>query len=80
MKFKFLIIDLSEGSVSGTNEEIVAKEFAQSDDYYVVNTETGIWMMDESNSKEIKEQDTYQLSNGNPVLRDDLPSASLDDV
>lgn len=61
MKFKYYIIDLQEGAVTGTASDKVAKEFSQSDDFFVVDSEIGQWLMDDHNKVEIKEQRTYDL-------------------
>lgn len=55
MKFRYYIADTFDGDMKGTNDPEVAKEFAICDDYFVVDTETGAWMADEGEAREIKE-------------------------
>lgn len=44
MKFRFYITDLLEGKVVGTDDEAVAKNFADSADCFVVDAEEGRWL------------------------------------
>ena len=44
MKFKYYVTDLSSGSVKGTNNDATANELADSEDFFVVNAETGNWL------------------------------------
>lgn len=44
MSFRFLITDLFAGDVKGTNDPETAKEYAASDDFFVVDCETREWI------------------------------------
>lgn len=44
MKFRYYITDLFNGQISGSNNEDQAKELAQCEEYFVVDTETGQWL------------------------------------
>ena len=45
MTFKFLITDLNEGSVSGTNDPDLAQDLFACADYCVVDSTTGEWLL-----------------------------------
>lgn len=55
MKFRFYITDVHEGVVEGTNEEAVAVYFAESEDYFVIEAETGLWLQPDGTRDEIAE-------------------------
>lgn len=76
MKFRFYITDISEGNVVGTNDKAVAYEIAQSEDYYVVDTETGDWIMADGEATAIEET-TYTL---NPQEPDSEDGPTSDDI
>lgn len=59
MKFRYYITDTFRGLVVGTNSEEVAKDFTACDEYFVVDSETGVWLMD-SNPLDIKEFNTTE--------------------
>jgi hypothetical protein len=44
MKFRYMITDLHEGSVKGTNDEEKAIDLSQSEDYFVVDTKNCAWL------------------------------------
>lgn len=44
MKFRYYITDLMEGNICGTNSVETAEYFALSEDYFVVDSETGMWL------------------------------------
>lgn len=44
MKFRFYVTDPFDGSLKGTNSEETARHFAECDDFFVVDTETGMWL------------------------------------
>lgn len=54
MAFIFYITDLYDGSVKGTNDENLAKEYAKCEDFFVVNAETSMWLKPD-NEAEVKE-------------------------
>lgn len=43
-KFRYYITDTLDGVIKGTNDEDVARDLSQSEDYFVVDTETGNWL------------------------------------
>lgn len=47
MKFRYYISDLENGNVAGTDSEQTARDFAQSEEYFVVDTKTGQWLTDD---------------------------------
>lgn len=44
MKFRFYITDLMDGCIKGTNDEAIARSCATSEDMFVVDTETNMWL------------------------------------
>lgn len=54
-KFRFYVTDLYDGDIKGTNDPESAKNFAQCEDFFVVDTETGTWLTAENEEREIKE-------------------------
>ena len=45
--FRFYIADLFNGHVVGTNDEAKAADYASSEDYFVVDSQTGEWLTPE---------------------------------
>ena len=43
-KWKYLIVDLFEGAVFGTNDDEGAKALADVDEFFVINAEDQTWM------------------------------------
>lgn len=54
-KFKYLIADINEGEISGTNDESVAIDFSLSEDYFVLDTESGEWLQATGNRVPIED-------------------------
>lgn len=54
MKYKFYITDTFDGQVVGTNDEQKANEFSQTEDFFVVDSEKGLWLTPEGKI-EVKE-------------------------
>lgn len=44
MKFRYYITDLHSGSIVGTNDTEIATKLSGSEDFFVVDTETGEWI------------------------------------
>lgn len=44
MAFRYYITDLMDGCIKGTNDEQTAKDFSQSEDYFVVDSERDEWL------------------------------------
>lgn len=55
MTFRYLITDLHEGCILGTNDKKVALELAESEDHFVADTKTGKWLQTNGESEIIKE-------------------------
>ena len=53
MKFRYYITDLYDGAIRGTNSTDVANDYSMCEDFYVLDTETGLWLQDR-NGVEIK--------------------------
>ena len=43
MKFRYYVTDLMDGMIKGTNSRKVAQTYAESEEYFVVDSETGEW-------------------------------------
>lgn len=54
-KFKYYVTDLFDGRVKGTNSDTVARDLADSSDFFVVNSETGSWLTEGGEDADIKE-------------------------
>ena len=46
MKFRYYITDLTEGVVVGTNSRPIADDFAECEDYFVVDAQEGLWIQE----------------------------------
>ena len=44
MKFRFYITNLFDGVIQGTDSASVAAQHSLCEDFYVVDTETGMWL------------------------------------
>ena len=57
MKFRFYITDLYDGCIKGTDDPEAARAFAECEDYFVVDAETGSWLTSAQSDVEIEEID-----------------------
>lgn len=55
MKFRYYIQDPFEGSIVGTDDDDVAKNYAICEDYYVIDTQTGEWVLSDLSRIEVEE-------------------------
>lgn len=55
MKFKYYIVDSDIGTVFGTNSDAEAEEIRKSETHYVINSEEGVWLLEETED-DIQEQ------------------------
>ena len=53
-KFKYYITDVMNGEVVGTDDKDTAQEYAESDDYFVVDAESGRWLMSGGEDQDIE--------------------------
>ena len=44
MKFRYYITDLFDGVIKGTNNIEVAQDYSASTDFFVVDSENGLWL------------------------------------
>ena len=58
MKFRYYITDLHQGNVVGTNSEEMAKSLATSEDYFVVDSVEGRWLISDEVFVNIKAVNT----------------------
>ena len=54
MKFRYYITDTFDGAIVGTDDDQKAKDYAASEDFFVVDTSTGMWMQPDG-AQEINE-------------------------
>lgn len=47
MKFRYYIIDLTEGTIIGTNSSAVADHYAVCDDFFVIDAKDGLLLQDD---------------------------------
>lgn len=59
MSYIFYITDLNDGSIKGTNNEEIAKEFAASEDNFVVDTTTNEWVLSDFSRQKIEEIEEF---------------------
>jgi predicted Fe-Mo cluster-binding NifX family protein len=55
MKFRFYITDTYDGCIKGTNDPEAARAFAECEDFFVVDTETGRWLVSAQDDVEIED-------------------------
>jgi hypothetical protein len=58
MKFRYYITDLMEGIVSGTDDPALVNDLRESDDFFIVDTETGLWLCPDSDDTVIQAYDS----------------------
>ncbi len=54
MKFRYYITSTMDGMITGTDDEAVAKDAAESEDNFVLDSTTGEWFMPGDAVEEIK--------------------------
>lgn len=57
MKFRYYITDLFKGTVEGTDNSALADNLARSEDYFIVDTETGEWLQTSGYRMEVRDAD-----------------------
>lgn len=55
MKFRYYITNLHAGEIQGTNEAHVANTHAASSDYFVLDSENGLWITEFGEMLEVQE-------------------------
>lgn len=55
MRFRYYITNLHEGKIEGSNSIDVAENFSNSEDYFVVDSETGQWMQPDGGRVEVQD-------------------------
>lgn len=53
MRFRYYITNLHVGAIEGSNSLDVAENFANSEDYFVVDSETGQWLQSDGGRVEV---------------------------
>jgi hypothetical protein len=49
MKYKYLITSVGDGIIHGTDDESLAKDYAQSEDFFVADVERGVMFLSDGN-------------------------------
>ena len=55
MKFRYYITDPFDGVVKGTNDKAVAKEHAACSDFFVVDSQEGVLLLESGEAYDIQE-------------------------
>lgn len=55
MKFRYYITDTLDGSIKGTSIKEVAKTYSESEDFFVVDSETGEWFTADEDTLDVEE-------------------------
>jgi hypothetical protein len=55
MKFRYYITDLFDGAVKGTNSDEDAANYASSEDFFVVDAESGQWLQASGERAEVQD-------------------------
>lgn len=55
MKFRYYVTNTLDGFVVDTNNENVAENYAESDEFFVVDTETNEWLQPDGTREQIEE-------------------------
>lgn len=53
MKFQYYITDLNEGEIVGTDSYEIAYHFSLCDNYFVLDSHTGEWMLPSGESVQV---------------------------
>lgn len=59
MKYRYYIVDLMEGVVVGTNSRPIADDFAECEDYFVVDAQEGL-LIQEGEGVEINDAENRE--------------------
>lgn len=57
MKYRYIITNTLEGQMEGTNDEDVARDLAESEDYFVADVVSGRWLLAGGGEQEVKGRD-----------------------
>ncbi len=71
MSFRFYIMDSNEGIIQGTDDQDTAHEFAESYDYFVVDTRNNLWLQPGSKSDEVEGISLEEIEPLNPEENED---------
>jgi hypothetical protein len=50
---RFYIVDTTDGTVRGTDDEKIAKEYAESEEFFVIDSKTDKWLMSGGSSQKL---------------------------
>jgi hypothetical protein len=59
MKFRYIISNMYEGCLQGTNDPTVAESNSMVEEFFVYDTEKGVWLVD-GEETEIKDIEEYK--------------------
>ena len=60
MSFRYYITDTFDGNVKGTNDDAVAAHYAQTPEYFVVDSERSVWLAEDGEAYAIEEIESVQ--------------------
>lgn len=55
MQYRFFVTDLFDGTVHGTNDEVLARDYAQSEDFFIVDAVSNVWIQPDGTDLPITE-------------------------
>jgi hypothetical protein len=61
-KFRFIRVSTIDGCPTGSNDEELMRQFATSEDDFIIDLETNKWLMADGVEEELME-DTHEVSN-----------------
>lgn len=63
-KFRYYIASVMDGELKGTDNEEVVRQLCDSDECFIVDTATGMWVTMDMTEVEIAEQELYKTDIG----------------
>lgn len=54
MKFRYIVTDVTDGCIKGTDTRSDALNLAECEDFFVYDTEEGLWLQPEGESKALE--------------------------
>lgn len=69
-KFRYYIASVMDGELKGTDNEEVVRQLCDSDECFIVDTATGMWVTMDMTEVEIAEQELYKTDIGEDTERE----------
>ena len=64
MKFRYYITSIFSGDITGTNDKDLAENIAMSEDDFVLDSETGEWILSDNSRNDVEETILAKDDNG----------------